>query len=77
MIHIKDTQGSFGQREQGVQSQGSPTIFKGYTPFIVIIKYIPHVVRYILVAYFLHNRTRIPQAMRCGPTPRQKKNAEE
>ena len=24
MIHIKDTQGSFGQREQGVQSQGSP-----------------------------------------------------
>ena len=24
MIHIKDTQGRFGQRKQGVQSQGSP-----------------------------------------------------
>lgn len=23
MIHIKDTQGRFGQREQGVQSRGS------------------------------------------------------
>ena len=31
-------------------------IFKGYTPFTVIIKYwlIPHVVQYILATYFIH-----------------------
>ena len=28
--------------------------FKGYTPFIVIIKY-SHIIQYILIAYFVHN----------------------
>ena len=31
------------------------TMFKGYISFIVIIKYLPCIVQYILLAYFIHN----------------------